>query len=238
MTANEIQNLADGIPITRLDGVLKETYKPKNGEKNGKPWEVQDAVLQLPDGEVKLKAWNCGDLKDLKGQQIVIEAHKSDRHGWTGCFKEVEEYPSGSKKFYHRVKLTESCKITPANGSQPATRPSQAQTSASATTVEHDEDAADAAVRDARAFAMKAANALLIALEAARHVSSEYEKKHLGDEIPAAQMQAMTSSVFIGLKDFGFIKTLPAHPLKPLVRESVLPEKEEAPKASDEEIPW
>lgn len=238
MTANEIQNLADGIPITRLDGVLKETYKPKSGEKNGKPWEVQDAVLQLPDGEVKLKAWNVGDLKDFKGKQIVVEAHKSDRHGWTGVQKEVEEY---NGKVYHKVKLTESCKVYAANGSSapsPTTNtPHEVRkTFASATTVEYD---ADAAVKSARDFAMKAANGLLISIEAARHVSGEFEKKHLGEHIPEAQQQAMTSSIFIGMHKEGFITNLPATPLKPLVRESALPKKDEAPKAAgDDEIPW
>lgn len=235
MTANEIQNLADGIPITRLDGVLKETYKPKTGTNSKGDWQVQEAVLQLPDGEVKLKAWNVGDLKDLKGQQIVVEAHKSDRHGWTGCFKEVENY---NGKTYHRVKLTESCKISQANDATPtAATVSEARKvfASPATTVEYDEDTA---VRDARGFAMKMANALLIALEATRYVAGEFEKKHLGESLSGEQQQAMCSSIFISMDKQGVGSKLPSHPLKPLVRESVLPKKEEAPKAGDEEIPW
>src|SRR5947209_882719 len=105
---SEIHELDDGMPIPMLGGHVKIVFDRKTGVGEFGQWSFQDAVLTSGDSEVTLKFKNMDDAKPLQGKDVTIRANKSKQHGLTGVVKLVQSHDG---KIYHKVQLTNSCKI-------------------------------------------------------------------------------------------------------------------------------
>ena len=105
---SQISEMEDGLPIPMLSGRIKIVFEYKKGEGEYGPWSFQSAVLTNGESEANLKFKNMDDMTPLQGKEVTIRANKSTKHGLTGVVKAVETYQG---KTYHKVLLTQSCKI-------------------------------------------------------------------------------------------------------------------------------
>lgn len=108
MKLSLINDLEDQMPVAELAGHVTAVFPRKEGEGEYGPWSFQDATLSDGETEVRLKFKNMEDMKPIQGKDVAIRANKSKAHGLTGVLKVVEEYKG---KTFHKVQLTNSCKI-------------------------------------------------------------------------------------------------------------------------------
>jgi len=92
MEISQILALDDKDEVSEVKGTVTTVYdrnsgKIKGGPRKGKPWTVQNFMLEDEAGdEIKVGAWNMDDLSELEGQTITL---KKDMH-----FKDDGEYQS------------------------------------------------------------------------------------------------------------------------------------------------
>lgn len=74
-----------GMVLPRVEGVLVTLYDQKTGEKDGKPWAMQNGVIEDDTGGMKI-VFSGHDAISLlmKGQRIQLEAFTSKQHGLVG----------------------------------------------------------------------------------------------------------------------------------------------------------
>lgn len=119
MNIAEIQKMTADMPIPEVKVRLVRTYDRKEGTtKEGKPWAVQNFEVEDDSGEIRVACWNHDyDLQQmgLDGQEIILAAHKSKQHGWTGCIAIDEVYEGQTTR---KIKMTASGVIKLADGTE------------------------------------------------------------------------------------------------------------------------
>lgn len=78
---SEVINLDPGESVPQTKGVIKATFARKSGVTNGKEWSVQNIVLQEGAAEIKCTLWNRDDVTAMKGRQVWLISHKSQKDG-------------------------------------------------------------------------------------------------------------------------------------------------------------
>jgi hypothetical protein len=195
-----IESLDDGEVIPAIEGTIAEVYERKSGENAYGPWSFQDAMISHNGEKVKLKFVNMDDMADLKGKLVRIEANHSKQHGFTGVTKMIDEY---NGKTYHKVKLTQSCKIRPTNGGSTE--------EADEIPMKHDPKGhpIDTQSLDkAHEHLRKASHGVYLALEYAYYVAKQFEED-TKTKLTTDQIQSITATLFIDLQRAGFINNLP-----------------------------
>lgn len=71
--------------LPRVEGVLVTLYDQKTGEKDGKPWAMQNGMIKDETGKMKV-VFSGHDAISLlmRGQRIQLEAFTSKQHGLVG----------------------------------------------------------------------------------------------------------------------------------------------------------
>jgi hypothetical protein len=208
----DVEYLDDGIPVPSITGTVVSVFKRSKGEGEYGPWSFQDFKLTDHTGGVAtVKACNFDDLSEYRGKTIELRCHKSEKHGWTGLKKLVEEH---NGKTYHKIKMTESAKITvngengqddaPSPGAKPASPPLPYQ---------GEETAEPDVVTLARRALMQVANAQYLVKRA---VSAEVGQSDIGNIYTTPEnFGGQCGSAFKYLNDLGLVARMPTVPIWP-----------------------
>lgn len=113
LTIAQCKELEKGEPIPSFRGRITKVYEQKSGTGNYGPWTMQNMIVEDSTGHVQVTWGGPDDLSDLEGEIRLFESSQSDKHGLTGIKWDVR---TSNGKTYSGIKLTESCKIKPVNG--------------------------------------------------------------------------------------------------------------------------
>lgn len=106
-----------GMVLPCIEGTLTAIYDQKTGEKDGKPWAMQNGMIQDETGSMKIVFSGHEAISLLmKGQPVRIEAFTSKQHGLVGI--KVKEN-TWKEKTTKEIWVTGTAKINFPNAHQP-----------------------------------------------------------------------------------------------------------------------
>lgn len=70
-TISQLLIADEGYFSSGVTGEITNLFEHKSGEKNGKPWSIQTAVLESGGSSIRLKFWNMAEVKDKGGITIL-----------------------------------------------------------------------------------------------------------------------------------------------------------------------
>ncbi len=113
---DEIEDLADGVPVLIVEGSVKYASDVKQGTTGKTDWSRQFFVLTSGTAEVGCTLWDADGNAMKKGESVRIENTQDKKGHWTGITK--GSY-SKDGKLNHTLEIrSEKVKITHPNGQQ------------------------------------------------------------------------------------------------------------------------
>ena len=117
-TIQDVHQMPDAMPVLHLTATITDIAERKSGESKFGPWSIQFLTLEDTTGKISVMAKDRPEdfsAFDWIGKQVVIAAHKSDKHGWQGALAFDNDYKD--KHNPERViKLTKTGQIELAEG--------------------------------------------------------------------------------------------------------------------------
>lgn len=117
-TIQDVHEMPDAMPVLDLTATVTQIAERKSGTSNYGPWSIQFLTLEDDTGKISVMAKDRPEdftEFDWIGKQVVITAHKSDKHGWQGALAHDNDYKD--KNHPERViKLTKTGQIELAEG--------------------------------------------------------------------------------------------------------------------------
>ncbi len=111
---DEIEDLADGVPVLVVEGTVKYASEVKQGTTGKTDWSRQFFVLASGTAEVGCTLWDAAGNEMKKGESVRIENTQDKKGHWTGITK--GSY-SKEGKLNHTLEIrAEKVKITHPNG--------------------------------------------------------------------------------------------------------------------------
>ncbi len=111
---DEIEDLADGVPVLVVEGAVKYASEIKSGTTGKTDWSRQFFVLTSGTAEVGCTLWDAEGNAMKKGESVRIENTQDKKGHWTGITK--GSY-SKEGKLNHALEIrAEKVKITHPNG--------------------------------------------------------------------------------------------------------------------------
>jgi len=108
---DQIEDLADGIPVLAVEGVVKYAQEVKTGvSPKGVAWSKQFFVLASETAEIACSMWDATDNEVKKGERIHIENTQNKRNEWKGMVK--GSYQKNGERKHTLEILAEQVKIT------------------------------------------------------------------------------------------------------------------------------
>ncbi len=115
---DEIEDLADGVPVLVVEGAVKYASEIKSGTTGKTDWSRQFFVLTSGTAEVGCTLWDAQGNAMKKGESVRIENTQDKKGHWTGITK--GSY-SKEGKLNHTLEIrAEKVKITHPNGQESA----------------------------------------------------------------------------------------------------------------------
>jgi hypothetical protein len=120
---DQIEDLADGIPVLAVEGVVKYAQEVKTGTSpKGVAWSKQFFVLACETAEIACSMWDATDNEVKKGERIHIENTQNKKGEWKGMIKgsyQKENKSTGSMERKHTLEIrAEQVKIRNLDGKQ------------------------------------------------------------------------------------------------------------------------
>ncbi len=113
---DEIEDLADGVPVLIVEGSIKYASEVKQGTTGKTDWSRQFFVLTSGTAEVGCTLWDALENAMKKGESVRIENTQDKKGHWSGITK--GSY-SKEGKLNHTLEIrAEKVKITHPNGQQ------------------------------------------------------------------------------------------------------------------------
>lgn len=220
----------DGEQVIMAAGKLKclwdyKTGTSTKGASKGKPWMLQNGVLQGDDGaEIPIKFDGRSEIPaNWRGKKIIVSSVKGDK-GFTGVKMVIDREAL-------TVKVTASAKVelgedAPASAPTPAPAPSATEPVDDGPPVEEPPPSTaypveppkgkdpEKELASLKKDAFKVGLAYVLATDTAVYCAEQMLERH-GREMSDAHFQACVSTVFIALDRRGAIDRIPAKPLPP-----------------------
>lgn len=211
-TIDEILNAEDEFNPQSFKGEVKRVYDFKEGEGARGKWTLQPILVSSGGKEVRVvfSGRNQYASTDIEGTEIYAKAHPTKSGGYSGLKVKISEWKGEKKK---ELFVYESADVSFGDEDKgsaiidyPKTdaKTETASDNESFETFEANEDAVDAVKK----ALTKSANMMLVCLDAAKYVKSQYEGKH-DTEMTDDQFQAISSSLFINADKRGLINEMP-----------------------------
>jgi len=117
-TIQDVHELPDAMPVLDLTATVTHITERKSGTSNYGPWSIQFLILEDDTGKISVMAKDRPeDFAELDwiGKQVVISAHKSDKHGWQGALAHDNDYKDKNNP-ERVIKLTKTGQLELAEG--------------------------------------------------------------------------------------------------------------------------
>lgn len=229
----------EGAVVNATKGVLVNVYpsNPVTREVDGVSTQgsLQNAELKDETGTIKVVFSDREDLRPLKGKTVYILAKKGAR-GFTGTKRKLDTFRNANKPalwVYDQATVTQDAPdgkeppadTAPAPGAtKAATSSAPARQPANPNEAPEDKAAREQAEANAkaRAFALarisiaKSANLMLLCLNAADYVASQYEDKHEGKVeyfMGPSDIRTLATTLYIQAERDGLSGSMPADAL-------------------------
>ncbi len=203
---DEIEDLADGVPVLVVEGSVKYASDVKQGTTGKTDWSRQFFVLTSGTAEVGCTLWDADGNAMKKGESVRIENTQDKKGHWTGITK--GSY-SKEGKLNHTLEIrAEKVKITNPNGQDAGTTMQQGDMSGHEHRGGHGELQANSVppqspphaqqgedgVNDTRKHLMQSSNLYVLCIKAVNNV--------IAGNLPevaqtSEQFQAAVSTLFI-----------------------------------------
>lgn len=121
MTAHTIQDvheMPDAMPVLDLTATVTQVAERISGTSSFGPWSIQFLIVEDDTGKISVMAKDRPEdfaEFDWIGKQVVITAHKSDKHGWQGALAHDNDYKDKNNP-ERVIKLTKTGQIELAEG--------------------------------------------------------------------------------------------------------------------------
>lgn len=112
---DQIEDLADGVPVLAVEGIVKYAQELKHGQSAaGHAWTKQFFVLSSGTSEIACSMWDAEGSELAKGEQVHIENTQNKKGVWSGMIKGSYQ-KDGERKHTLEIRCNQ-VKITQSNG--------------------------------------------------------------------------------------------------------------------------
>jgi hypothetical protein len=239
----EIDQMEPEQEILLLRGKIGQLFDSKRGDNEHGPWSFQRGTLKDASGERKfvLKNRSTDIPKQWRGQEVVIEAHKTDK-GYSGIYTMDDDFRGKTTRC---IKVTETAAIyladihaaaaapppkpaqTPSGNGQSGAQAPRGDVGTAAPVSNHTAAPSDRiarqrhAVIDAKRKAARLANLFTIAVDAVENVIVPHWDEVIGKgTMPDEQHQGAVATLFIAMQRDGAHDDLPLKPLAEFMAEA------------------
>lgn len=222
---DEIEDLADGVPVLAVQGTVKYAQEVKRGKSAvGHDWTKQFFVLSSGTAEIACSMWDAEGSELAKGEKVHIENTQNKKGVWAGMTKGSYQ-KDGERKHTLEIRANQ-VKITEPNGKSEPTGPKpepefadphghpdpdwpDAPANSPQSPPTH--PLSDAGVTEARKHLMQSANLYNLCVSAV--------DKAIAPNMPeiaqtSEQFQAAVGTLFIEASRAGFVTKMPQSPIK------------------------
>lgn len=205
----ELKQASEDFNLEAFRADIKKVYEAKEGQSAKGNWRLQPCLASDGKNDIRVvfSGRNPFSPADIEGKELFAQGYKSKAGNISGIKLKISEWKGEVKK---EVFIYEAAKLSFGDeDAGSATFSSDNKDSSSVKLDEFDEfEKTENSVGAAKQELAKAANLMLICLDASRFVKSEYERRH-DTEMTSEQFQAITSSLFINADKRGLLNAMP-----------------------------